>query len=87
MPSHRYDHTAYSALFGLLPWSDAHAYYDGALHLADTGNQDSWNERRPINASLLTMRLGLAGFHLRIATVLQVLVLAGATFLAGRSLG
>ncbi len=73
----------YSALFGFLPWSDAHAYYTGANHLVDVGKLDSWNERRPLNATLLAVRLGLARFDLRAATILQVLLLAACTFLAG----
>ena len=72
----------YSALFGFLPWSDAHAYYTGANHLVDVGALDSWNERRPLNATLLAVRLGLARFDLRAATILQVLLLAACTFLA-----
>jgi hypothetical protein len=76
----------YSALFGFLPWSDAYAYYDGASRLADTGKLDPWNERRPINAALLAVRLGITGFDLKLAVCLQALLLAVSTFLVGEAL-
>lgn len=76
----------YSALFGFLPWSDAYAYYDGASRLADSGKLDQFNERRPINAALLAVRLGITGSNLRLAICLQALLLGVSTFLVGEGL-
>src|ERR1019366_4547889 len=70
-PSPQLQQGRYSALFGFLPWSDAHGYYVGARRLAEQGTLDDRNQRRPLNAALLALRLGLTAFDLRAATVLQ----------------
>jgi hypothetical protein len=85
-PSWQVAEGRYSALFGFLPWSDAHAYYVGARRLAEQGTLDDWNQRRPFNVALLAFRLGLTAFDLRAATVLQVLLLALCTFSASHAL-
>jgi hypothetical protein len=74
----------YSAIAGFVPWSDASAYYRGAMQLADTGKMDDWNQRRPLNATLLAVRLALGRFDLKNATILQVLLLALSAWIAAR---
>lgn len=85
-PSWQLQVQRYSSLFGVLPWSDAHDYYDGARRLADIGRLDDFDQRRPLNAALLALRLGLTGFDLRAATALQVLLLALCTYAAAHAL-
>jgi hypothetical protein len=85
-PSPQLQQGRYAALFGFLPWSDAHGYYVGARRLSDLGTLDEWSQRRPMNAALLAFRLGLTGYDLRLATVLQVLLLALCTFSASHAL-
>ncbi len=67
-------------LFGLLPLSDAEQYYKGAFDLLQSGKLDEWNLRRPLNASLLAVRLALSGGGLRGALLLQAALLGGALF-------
>lgn len=83
----REDITPYSALFGLIPWSDAQAYYEGGIYLADTGKLNSWNQRRPLNVTILSFRLALSRFSPHGATLLQVLLLAVTSYLAIRVYG
>lgn len=81
------DATEYASLLGNIPWSDAIGYYGGGRSLLDIGKIDDWNERQPLNTALLAVRLGLTDLDLRAATLLQVILLAVATFLASRTLG
>ncbi len=71
--------------FGILPWSDAGNYYRGARELLETGTLDEWNCRRPFNASLLAVRLALAGGSLQGALLLQCVLLGYAAFLFSRA--
>ncbi|HEY2433991.1 MAG TPA: hypothetical protein VGI12_15055 [Vicinamibacterales bacterium] len=82
-----YDLTPYSSLLGNIPWSDASAYYGSARMLLDVGRMDDWSARQPLNAALLAVRLRVTGLDLRAATLLQVILLAFATFLASRAIG
>lgn len=72
------------AIAGILPYSDAGNYYEGALGLLRTGNVDEWNSRRPLNAVLLAVRLALTGENLQGALVIQSLLLGVAVWCAGR---
>ncbi|MGH7259190.1 MAG: hypothetical protein ACREI9_00735 [Nitrospiraceae bacterium] len=78
--------TTYQHIGGLLPWSDSNGYLYGALHLLHEGELDSWNMRRPLNASFLAFRLMLAGKDLQWALILQAWMVATACFLAARAL-
>src|SRR5262245_6091793 len=48
-----------SLVLGILPWSDAGAYYVGAEGFLTEGVLDPWNQRRPLNAALFAVRLAL----------------------------
>ena len=78
--------TIYSALGGLLPWSDAAAYFFGAQHLLDQGLIDQFNMRRPIVAAFLAVRLALTGGELEPALALQAWLTGAACFLAARAI-
>lgn len=75
----------YHYIGGMIPWSDASGYYYGAEHLLQTGLLDSWNQRRPLNAALFSVRLGLTGGQFQYALILQACLLAGAIFFASRA--
>lgn len=77
--------SSYSAVGGLLPWSDAEDYYAGSERLLVRGNVGDWNERRPLNATFLAARLWLTG-DLRLALLLQGALAAVASLLAARAL-
>lgn len=66
--------TTYSALAGLIPYSDAQGYYEGANHFLETGQLDFWNTRRPLNAILLSIRLWLFNDGFKGALILQALL-------------
>ncbi|MEI6096258.1 MAG: hypothetical protein WCR08_12505 [Gammaproteobacteria bacterium] len=70
----------YSKIGGVLPWSDAQAYFSGAYRLLNTEQLDSFNSRRPINAVMLAFRLLLSDGHLYRALVIQGLVFGLALF-------
>lgn len=71
---------------GLLPFSDACDYLQGAERLLTLGALDGWNSRRPLNAALLAARLWLGDHDLTRALVLQATLFAVAVSLAARSL-
>jgi hypothetical protein len=71
---------------GLIPYSDAISYYIGAQHLLYTGELDSWNHRRPINATLLATRLALARHDFRIAMIMQAILLGLSCYWAARAI-
>ena len=71
---------------GVLPYSDAGDYLNGALGLLANGTLDAWNSRRPLNAALLALRLGLAHGDLQAALVTQAIVLAASSWLAARAI-
>lgn len=74
--------TVYSALFGILPWSDAEGYYNGANYLLENGILDAWNTRRPLNAILLALRLFISNNHFKISLLLQALLCGISCWLA-----
>ncbi len=71
---------------GLLPFSDAGDYLQGAERLLTLGSLDGWNSRRPLNAALLAARLWLGDHDLTRALVLQSALFAVAASLAARAL-
>ncbi len=66
--------TSYSALGGILPWSDAQGYYSGANTLLENGFLDYWNIRRPLNAILFSLRLFVTNNHFEMSLILQALL-------------
>jgi hypothetical protein len=75
-----------STLCGLVPFSDAASYYDGAMHLQYYGELNAWNCRRPLNALLLAVRLFITGGELRGALLIQAALAAVAAFCLARVL-
>lgn len=64
-------YTNYSALGGILPWSDASSYYNGAINLLEKGSLNYWNIRRPLNATLFSVRLWLTNNNFQLALMIQ----------------
>jgi hypothetical protein len=79
--------SAYAALAGRLPWSDASNYLTGANEVIDEGQIGSWNQRRPLNAVFYATRLRIANFDLKDAVRLQVLFLAFCMYQFARAIG
>jgi hypothetical protein len=75
-----------SAIGGVLPYSDATGYFEGAERLVYDGHLTQWTERRPLNAAFLAARLILTGNNFFGALVLQALLAAIALLLATRAL-
>jgi hypothetical protein len=67
-------YTSYSAIGGLLPYSDASSYYSGAQNLLENGKLDTWNSRRPLNAILFAIRLWFTNNNFQTALILQALL-------------
>ena len=63
-------------LFGFVPWADAENYIEGGWQLLVDGVLSDWHQRRPINASVMELRLLLAGFNLHGVVLLNSLMLA-----------
>lgn len=76
---------AYSTVAGVVPWSDANGYFQGAQGILFDGELDDWNSRRPINAAFFATRLAFTNLDLRMAIALQALLLGAACFLAART--
>lgn len=76
----------YNYLGGLIPWSGANGYYFGAEHVLHTGTLDSWNERRPINALLFSVRLMLFDHNFRWTLLGQAALVGVACYLAAAAI-
>jgi hypothetical protein len=72
----------YSATGGILPWSDARGYFDGAEHVLYEGHLTGFTERRPMNALFLAARLAMTGNNFFGALIVQALFAALALSLA-----
>lgn len=68
------NNTSYSALGGMLPWSDAAGYYSSANTFLEKGILDVWSVRRPLNAVLFSIRLWLADNNFQMALIVQALL-------------
>ena len=68
--------TLYSALGGLIPYSDAAGYFGGAYDLISTGELPPWNSRRPLNAAFLAVKLWTANYNFKITLFIQALLVA-----------
>jgi hypothetical protein len=51
----------YFAIGGMLPFSDASNYYQGAVEVKDRAKLDYWNQRRPLNAAMNSLKLRIGG--------------------------
>lgn len=71
-----------SATGGVLPYSDAIGYFEGAERLLYDGYLTQWTERRPLNAAFFAARLLFAGENFYGALAMQAGLAAAALFLA-----
>ena len=78
---------AFAALFGRIPWGDAHGHFEGAQRLLWDGAFSFFSGRRPLNAAWLAVRLGATGGRLEAALIVQAVLLGLATFAAARTIG
>jgi hypothetical protein len=69
---------------GIVPWSDAQAYFVGAERVLFDGKLDSFNSVRPLNTVDLAIRLAVTGLDLRAALVIQAIMVGVASYLAAR---
>jgi hypothetical protein len=70
---------------GLVPWSDAYAYFGGAQRLLFDGQLDGFNSRRPVHAAFLASELAFTNLDLRKVLVIQAVLLGVASYLAARA--
>jgi hypothetical protein len=70
---------------GLVPWSDAYAYFGGAQRLLFDGQLDNFNSRRPLHAAFLASELAFTNLDLRKVLVIQAVLLGVASYLAARA--
>lgn len=75
----------YFAIAGRVPQSDAGAYQLGSFDVGYSGRWSVFSSNRPLAAALRDIINGLAGLSYTKAMIVQALLLAGATFLAARS--
>lgn len=76
---------AYAALWGDIPFADAHGHLEGATRLLADGSLNGFSERRPLSAAWLAVRLAATGGLLRAALVLNALVAAFAAVALARA--
>jgi len=69
---------------GIVPWSDAQAYFIGAERVLFDGKLDAFNSVRPLNTVDLAIRLAVTGLDLRAALVIQAIMVGVASYLAAR---
>lgn len=67
-------------------YSDAEGYLAGAYHLLALGTLDEWNQRRPMNATWLAVRLVAGGWSVDMAKWFQMLATALAIVWATREI-
>lgn len=72
-------------LAGVIPYSDAGDYLQGAYRLLHEGALEPWSSRRPLNSALLAARLVLVRHSPERALVLQALLLAFSSALGARA--
>lgn len=76
-----------STLFGIFPWSDAGAYYQGAEHLLETGKLPPWNCRRPLATVTLAVLLKATGQNIQAVQLLQAVLMGLSAFALSRTIG
>jgi len=70
---------------GAVPFADAQLYFGGAERLLFFGELDVFNSRRPLNAMFLAVRLAVTQLDLRLALLVQCLLLGAACYVAARA--
>ncbi len=65
--------TSTAALGGVIPWSDASGYFNGANTFLLDGTLDSFQTRRPLNAILYSLRLWLTDYNFKFSLIIQAL--------------
>ncbi|HVM13265.1 MAG TPA: hypothetical protein VM287_02935 [Egibacteraceae bacterium] len=70
---------------GAVPFGDAQLYFGGAERLLFFGELDVFNSRRPLNAMFLAVRLAVTQLDLRLALLIQCLLLGAACYVAARA--
>lgn len=70
---------------GSVPWADAQLYFGGSERLLFFDDLDVYNSRRPLIAMYLAVRLAVTALDLRLALVLQAVIVGGACILAARA--
>ncbi len=71
-------------LAGVVPYSDSTLWFGGAVRLLFNGFVDDYNGKRPLNPALFAVRLALTNFDMRLAMVLQAVLLGVACWLLCR---
>jgi hypothetical protein len=77
---------AFAALFGRIPWGDAHGHFEGATRLLTDGAFSYFSGRRPLNAAWLAVRLAATGGWLQAALLVQAVLLGLAACAAARAI-
>src|SRR5262245_45429746 len=80
--SFRLNITNSNVMLGFVPWSDAEAYIWGGWQMLVDGSLSEWHQRRPINASVMELRLLLAGFDLHALVLWNSVIIALSTLYA-----
>lgn len=82
--SWHYELWSYNSVAGILPWSDSSAYHRGVLTFIHEGSLDSWNQRRPVNALVYVVLLGLVGGNFWAAMLLRAALVGAAIYFLAR---
>lgn len=82
LESFRLNYTNMFSLYGAAPFSDAQAYLNGAWRWLADGTLHEWNQRRPINATFMSVRLFLSCFNNYIFLAFNAVLVAAAMFYA-----
>jgi hypothetical protein len=77
--------SSFFTIGGVVPWSDAYAYFGGAQRLLFDGRLDGFNSRRPLHAAFLASELAFTNLDLRKTLVIQAVLLGAASYLAART--
>lgn len=77
---------AYSAIGGIVPWSDAGGYHRSAIRILQDGTLDTLASWRPLNAPWLAGRLALGDGDVRAAMLVQAALAGFSCFCLGRAL-
>jgi hypothetical protein len=75
----------YQSVLGLVPHSDARAYFTDAFHQAYWGRWDTHGSRRPIGQAFRQVTVFLARYSYTGTLLIQLLIVAGLTYMAARS--
>jgi hypothetical protein len=71
---------------GLLPWSDASAYYSAAHQLVYEGHLSVWGTRRPLFGGFLAVLLWVTGGNLQLTLAILAVLNGLAVFFAAREI-